>query len=91
MTGDDNTRQLARKRKSKQSGPAVQTPDLNEPVYSNAIIPIGLVNSRVNQLDTCSENSGGSVEENLKKQGRGSLSNNARSAAAASGSPRRAQ
>jgi hypothetical protein len=88
---DDNKKQVARKRKSKQGGLALQTPDLNEPVGSNAIVPVGLVNSRVYQLDTGSESSTGVLEETLKKQRRGSLSNNARSAAAASGSPRRAQ
>lgn len=66
-----------RKRKSKGSGPALHTPDLNEPVASNAIVPAGLVNSRVNQLDTGTESSSGSLDENLKKQRRGSLTDNA--------------
>jgi len=56
----DETRQ-PRKRKSKVTSPALQTPDLNAPPEnSNAIVPAGLVNSRVNQLDTSSDNSGGS-------------------------------
>lgn len=84
----DDVRQTARKRKSKAS---MQTPDLNIPVGANAIIPVGLVNSRVNQLRGNSDCSGGSVEEAAKKQRRGSLSQNANSAAAAGGSPRRAQ
>jgi hypothetical protein len=90
MDVEEHGRQL-RKRKSKQSAPALHTPDLNEPAVSNAIVPIGLVNSRVSQLDTGTESSSGSLEENLKKQRRGSLTNIARSAAAASDSPRRAQ
>jgi hypothetical protein len=90
MDVEEHGRQL-RKRKSKQSAPALHTPDLNVPAVSNAIVPIGLVNSRVSQLDTGTESSSGSLEENLKKQRRGSLTNIARSAAAASDSPRRAQ
>ena len=63
-------RQAARKRKSKA---AVQTPDLNFPAAgSQAIIPIGLVNSRVSQLGGGSESSWGSLEETKKKQRRGS-------------------
>ena len=40
-----------RKRKSKM-GLALHTPDLNVLVGSNAIVPVGLVNSMVYQLDT---------------------------------------
>ena len=47
MDGADNARIPDRKWKSKRSGPELQTPDLNVPVGSNAIVPIGLVNSRV--------------------------------------------
>jgi hypothetical protein len=77
MDGADNTRIPARKRKSKRSGPELQTPDLNLPAGSNAIVPIGLVNSRVSQLDSGAESTGGSLEETLKKQRRDSLTNNA--------------
>ena len=57
-----------RKRKSKGTGPAMQTLDLNIPVdASNAIVPVGIVNSRVNQLDGAAENSGKSMIEILKK------------------------
>jgi hypothetical protein len=67
-------------------------PDLNVPVGSNAIVPARLVNSRVYQLDMgMKSSSGGSLEESLKKQRRGNLTQNARSAAAAKDSPRRAQ
>lgn len=79
-----------RKRKSKQAAQALRTPDLNEPVGSHAIVPAGLVNSRVSQLDTGTESSSGSLEETLKKQRRGSLSHTDRSAGAAKDSPRRA-
>lgn len=83
----DDSRQAARKRKSKASA---QTPDLNLPVNaSHAIVSVGLVNSRVNQLDGASDTSSGDLEEISKKQCRGSLTQNMRSAAAAKGSPRR--
>lgn len=91
LAGADGTQHPARKRKSKQTRPALHTLDLNVPVGSNAIVPIELVNSRVSQLDTGADNNGGSLEETLKKQRRGSFSNNARSAAAAKDNPRRAQ
>jgi len=56
-----------RKRKSKM-GLALHTPDLNVLVGSNAIVPVGLVNSMVYQLDMETESSsGGSLEESLKK------------------------
>jgi hypothetical protein len=68
------------------------TPDLNIPAMGlNAIVPVGLVNSRVHQLGGGSESSGGSLEETTKKKRRGSLSHNTRSAAAARDRPRWAQ
>jgi hypothetical protein len=78
-------------RKSKVTGTGTQTPDLNVPLMgSSAIVPVGLVNSMVNQLDGGSESSGGSMIETLKKQRR--ISNqHARSAVAANDSPRWAQ
>ncbi|XP_012701525.1 uncharacterized protein LOC101786648 [Setaria italica] len=89
---DEDQRLAPRKRKSKPSSRGVHTPDLNIPIEggSNAIVPIGLVNSRVSQLDGAGDSSGNSMIEQLKKQKRGEP-NDARSAAAASGSPRRAQ
>lgn len=68
---------------------ATQTPDLNIPLAGNAIVPAGLVSSRVNELDAGGESSGESMIEMLKKQRRNSTQN-ARSAATADGSPRRA-
>jgi hypothetical protein len=53
------------------------TPDLNIPLSSNAIVLVGLVNSRVNQIDGGSKNSGGSMIEKLKKQKRSSSNQNA--------------
>lgn len=92
MDGQGDTRQPIRKRKSKPTNPVMQTPDLNAPALGpNVIVPVSLVNSRVNQLDASPENSGGSLIETLKKQKRGSFSQNARSAAAVSSSPHRAQ
>jgi hypothetical protein len=89
---DEMMRSGQRKRKSKGTGPATQTPDLNIPVgESNAIVPVGLVNSRVNQMDGAAENSGGSMIETLKKQKRGTTNQNAISAGAAGSGPRRAQ
>ena len=66
--------------------------DLNIPLEgSSAIVPVGLVNARVTQLDVSTDNtSGDSMIETLKKQRRGS-NQNARSAAAVSNSPRQAQ
>jgi len=83
-----------RKRKAKGSvlSPSV-TPDLNVPALeSAALVPAGLVTERVNQLGK----SGGEVDANAsevsrKKQKRSKSHSNAISAAAASGSPRRAQ
>lgn len=78
-----------RKRKSKG---AAQQLDLNIPAAgSHAIVPAGLVNTRVNQLDGDSHSSGGSQLVTIKKQRRGSNTHNARSATAANRSPRRAQ
>jgi hypothetical protein len=89
MNVEDSERQMVRKRKSKAS---TLTPDLNlPPEGSKAIVPAGLVNSRVSQLGGGSESSTGSLEETIKKQRRGNSSQNARSAVAARGSPRRAQ
>lgn len=86
MSDEEDIRLSAQKRKSKQAAGAVQTPDLNQPaVVSNAIVPVGLVSSRVNQMDGSTESSGGSLEEIKKEQRRGSY--NARSAAATSDSP----
>ncbi|XP_021321277.1 uncharacterized protein LOC8064944 [Sorghum bicolor] len=84
--------QQVRKRKSKPTQASLQTPDLNVPVNNtSAIVPVGLVISRVSQLDGDTESSGGSLEETVKKQKRGGSSNIARSAMAAGSSPRRAQ
>lgn len=68
-----------------------QMPDLNMPAgASNAIVPAGLVSSRVSQLGAGADNSGASMIETLKKQRRGSNTSEG-SAAAAVGSPRREQ
>jgi hypothetical protein len=90
----DDYQILLRKRKAKgsASGPSV-TPDLNVPApESAALVQVGLVAERVNQLGK----NGGEVDANVsevspKKQKRSKSHSNARSAAAASGSPRRAQ
>lgn len=88
----EDDRPLQRKRKSKGTVGAAQTPDLNIPAASsNAIVPVGLVNARLQQMDGGSESSGGSMIETLKKQKRGNTVQNARLAAAVSDSPRRAQ
>ena len=73
-----------------------QTPDLNIPLTgSNAIVPVGLVNSRINQLDGGTDgdadSSGESMIETLKRQKRGTTKQNAKSAGAATSSSRRAQ
>jgi hypothetical protein len=81
----------ARKRKSKPA-PSEATPDLNLPtVDSTALVPAGLVSSRVSQLVRDQEEGVESKEELLKKQKMCPTTNVARSAAAATGSPRRAQ
>lgn len=70
-----------RKRKTKSAG--ASRLDLNKPV-SNALIPVGLVNSRMSQFAT-------DADEAAKKQKVSEANKNARSAAAAGCSPRRAQ
>jgi hypothetical protein len=80
------------KRKSKGTELTLMTLDLNIPLSSsNAIVPVGLVNARVQQMDGDVDNSGGSMIETLKKQKRGTTNQKAKSAGAASSSPRRAQ
>lgn len=87
----EGRRQQARKRKLKVTSTVAQTLDFNIPYEgSSAIVPTGLVNSRVSQMDAGAENSEGSMIETLKKQKRGN-NLNARSAAAAESSPRQAQ
>lgn len=87
----EGSRPLHRKRKSKVPTPANQTPDLNILLDgSNAIVPAGLVNSRVSLLDSSGDGEGGSMIETLKKQKR-STNQIARSAAVVKDSPRRAQ
>jgi hypothetical protein len=79
-----------RKRKSKVSDLGTQTPNLNIPLDgANAIVPVGLVNSRINQLDASGDSGGDCMIEQLKKQKRG-RSQSVRSAAAVEDSPRRA-
>jgi hypothetical protein len=88
---ETSDRPTPRKRKSKGTGETVQTSDLDVVVEaSNAIVPVGLVNSRVSQLDGGAETSGDSMTEKLKKQKRSSNTQSAISAAAAIDSPRRA-
>ncbi|CAN6235065.1 unnamed protein product [Urochloa humidicola] len=77
----------ARKRKPRMSGGT--TPDLNIRATDGALIPAGLVHERLNQLGKTSGRVGDG-EEVPKKQ-KTANSKNARSAAAAGGSPRRAQ
>jgi len=87
---EEDSRPPPRNRKSKVTNPITQTLDLNIlATVSSAIVPAGLVTSRVSQLDMSGDSSGGSMIETLKKQKRGNTQT-ARSAAAASGSPRRA-
>lgn len=91
MQVKEDLRPHPRKRKSKVAASATQTPNLNLPSGgSSTLVPVGLVNSRVNQLDNNADSGGSSMIETLKKQKRGN-SQNARSTAAATGSPRRAQ
>jgi len=85
-----------RKRKSKMPDPMSQTPDLNIPLMgSNTIVPVGIVNSRINQLDGGvdggADSGGESMIETLKRQKRGNTKQTARSAGAADRSSRRAQ
>lgn len=89
---NDATGLQQRTRKSKVFNDTDLTPDLNIPLAdSQALVLVGIVNSRVNQLDGPSKNDGDSMIEILKKQKRISTNQNARSAATANGSPRRAQ
>ena len=79
--GNDVGKAVYWKRKSKGAGAITQTPDLNLPVDpASAIIPSGLVNSRVQELGGNSESNGESMIETLKKQRR-SIIQPARSAA----------
>ena len=67
--GNDVGKAVYWKRKSKGAGAITQTPDLNLPVDpASAIIPSGLVNSRVQELGGNSESNGESMIETLKKQ-----------------------
>lgn len=91
MMQEGDRQHAMRKRKSKVAPSSVQTPNLHIPLDgSHAIVPVGLVNSRVNQLDASAEQSGESMIEILKKQKRGNTTPNATSAAATPHSPRRA-
>lgn len=85
--------QVPRKRKAKGVGEASDVPDLNFPVGGTlALVPSGLVKDRVSKMS--GDPGGGSkvAAELLKKQRLSHPSHNtARSAAAALGSPRRAQ
>jgi hypothetical protein len=63
------TQIVAKKRKSKQSGPSpYQKPDLNLSVNNPPLIPARLVHSQVNQIVGQGEGSGGASVELLKKQ-----------------------
>jgi hypothetical protein len=85
---DEGCCQHARKRKSKVASPVTQTPNLNIPIGgSSALVPAGLVNSRVNQLDAGANSDGSSMIETLKKQKRGNNLNARSAAAAAEDSP----
>lgn len=86
-------RVVVRKRNSKGTGSRLSmTPDLNLPVVDpTAIVPMGLVNVRVHQLVGSGDTGDSMTEELLKRQRRMDNSQLARSAAAANGSPRRAQ
>jgi hypothetical protein len=61
------------------------------PVSAAALVPAGLVSSRVIQLAGRQDGNEVVREEMIKKQKRTATTNDARSAAAADGSPRRAQ
>lgn len=66
---DEGCRQHARKRKSKVASPVTQTPDLNIPIGgSSALVPAGLVNSRVNQLDAGADSDGSSMIETQRSK-----------------------
>jgi len=69
-------------------------PDLNLPcTEGTTLVPPGLVSSRVNQFVGAHSNADGEedAEELIKKQKRATNTTDARSVAAAEGSPRRAQ
>jgi hypothetical protein len=89
----NDMRKTVRKRKPKGSGAMPSPPQgLNSPVVdTSAIVPAGLVSARVNQLDAVFEGQEPVSDELLKKQKMSDNSQTARSAAAASVSPRRAQ
>jgi len=77
----------ARKRKSK--GRSSSNPDTNLPALGTGVVPAGMVSERINQLGSASSQ-GEKTTEAPKKQ-KTAYNKNARSAAAAGGSPRRAQ
>ncbi|XP_039815268.1 uncharacterized protein LOC120678182 [Panicum virgatum] len=77
----------ARKRKSK--GSSSSNPDTNLPALGTGVVPAGMVSERINQLGSASSQ-GEKTTEAPKKQ-KTAYNKNARSAAAAGGSPRRAQ
>ncbi|CAO2195035.1 unnamed protein product [Urochloa humidicola] len=89
----EDGRKTVKKRKQKRdSTSSSQTPDLNVPIVdSSVLVPAGLVSSRMNQLVGSRESADGATDELNKKQKTSNTTPNARSAAAASGSPRRAQ
>jgi hypothetical protein len=57
----------------------------------SALVPAGLVNAKLSRLARGNDGNEDGLEELLKKQRRSSTTNDAPSAAAADGSPRRAQ
>jgi hypothetical protein len=87
-------RKVARKRKPRRPEfSSSHTPDLNlPPGDAGALVPDGLVSSQVSQLGGVRNNTDGEevAEEMLKKQKCAIHNNDARSAAAAESSPRRA-
>lgn len=93
--GKDDGKKVFRKRKPRRGESQMsQTPDLNLPVDDmSALVPSGLVSSRVNQLGGAWGTTEGEedLEEMLEKQKRTTQTTDERSAAAARGSPRRAQ
>lgn len=90
----DDSQIILRKRKAKGSSASPSLmPDLNVPApESAAIVPVGLVTERVNQLGKNAGDVGAGVSEvSPKKQKRSKSQTNVTSAAAVSSSPRRAQ
>jgi len=84
--------QTVRKRKSKVvSGIPTTAPDLNLPMDTTALVPAGLVSSRVNQLAGTRDGNEDGQTEVPKKQKCSTNSDDARSAAAVDDSSRRAQ